>query len=1823
MGILSDDSRSVFEIGEEELAKQQEEAKNPSSILSIDDATNMGMLRENNETNTQQPQKQLQEGQSNGDREFEKLSVGDSWKDAAKAVGSEAGKLLLPNRDNAAGRFVSDTFFGGHSEDDIWNYQAKTHFGEAARTFYEWGVPTLATMGAGTAIGVGLKATKIAKLQKAGSFFTKYLGFEDAITTTSTNGLKKAGVWTANAFLTGSISGGLVDVVKADHDRIANNLNVNEAEHPLQAAFIRSLQDDGTDNQFTMRTKALVEGFFMGGISGVALGSLIKVAGKTISHFKTAKAGLNATTKEEAENLGKQFINEEIDLQKTMTTLDKVDNVNTIFEQAAEQGADGRDVIKAKFKPADAEEMIEMYNLREQGEEIFVHDDGTWDISVKNWEDAYKVSEDSYKAQLASRDTDRAGDTAIAHSNQATETTWRDRGWVASGENLVTTDSKGVNKGNTNVAKRIVTNYKDKWKIDNNVKVEFIDGNGSESKTTSTQYLGKTSKSKQGAIEKAKTKIDAQQLKVDKAQDKVTMLEGGNEPVMEDIEVAKRELAIAKKQLADLKNDLTELEKSAKNQDRITNITIQIDKNSKTPYADLRAELEHARDIAKGEVPVNAQVEGSGVHFSRYTGDNEAEVAGGYTYGKSVARAKKNNLDTLNSDKDVLKYKAEGESADVSKTNTSTTRINESGVRQNDGRSSSSDGRGADSTVHEGVQLDQKRLGNSSLDNRLVKEQVDDTYNLLNNTYEASTKFVEALNLAKSSQKEFGEQVYTYTPEEYSNMKLYLSDDGKQGFAIKPDGDLVSVFVHSDNANRGEAHKLVELAKKQGATKLDCFDTYLVNLYKKHGFVEVGRDKWNDEFAPKNWNKEKLGEPDVVYMQLKDAATKQPTQYEQLKLNFNTAEDLSNAVKQGEVKIQSFEDCDNIVNNLVEKDTDIQALTVKDMENNADFKAELENSDNVAVRKAAANNDKETLLKIFKKEIAIFKHIEGLIERIYDSSADTPLTEISDILTQINKFGMYMKGIASAAGTGLGQHAYFKEVFNKSFDSLTAYSSIKEGALELADIIKGTLGDTLNFTRGHKISAKDFDKLFNALMNNEKTADLVSDKEFITYIRKTIQDASDKGVDLSVDDMVKSLIRKSEEQTLREIQSNIKLAKKPSEAVKMVLDWNREVSAYYVHNLLSGVGSTERNVLSGALNTLYYPLRKIFAGMDILASNETKGELFSEGIRTYANMLVSAKEAMNFAIEAFKKGEGKFNSTVKDTLNSTESNQGLNWMKDLTDRDDFTVGDYARNILSFMSRVMGASDEFLKQLNYRSIVRAKADDYINSEALKGLSKENKQQAYDNFFKQQFTSDGLPANMDALSEAQAITYQQNLNGTVYNAEKGMYEQAREMTNVMKFGDWLHKMSNQSVFVKIPFPFIKTGMNILNQNLEHNLLYNLISKSNRKILMSDTKEGALLRSQCFVGMSCLALGAGAALAGVVTGSPPKDTTKRKALYRTGWRPYSVKIGNTWVSYTGIEPIHTWLGFAADSAHLMMSVVNPEDETSVGESIMQGVSMFTANFLDKAAFRAGISQLNILFNPDTQDTKLIEKELAGLARGMLPLSSFGRNVGTVLGEVTGDAHQKTPTTLSERIFDKYFVNGGLGEYRRNVFGEKQDTHTLALVANMSKEDDSFEMEELDRLAELGFNPKEISKIASRDSNFKFNEFKNQDGYSMYEVMMDRLAELEIDGYTLREAIRNRIMEDDYISMVDGTNNEPNAQKYGYKYSVKDPTKINALREIFSEYIAEAKREVVEEQGDIFFNKDGKTLNEALEEANEMKMQTMIEASLAEHNADKIREY
>lgn len=108
--------------------------------------------------------------------------------------------------------------------------------------------------------------------------------------------------------------------------------------------------------------------------------------------------------------------------------------------------------------------------------------------------------------------------------------------------------------------------------------------------------------------------------------------------------------------------------------------------------------------------------------------------------------------------------------------------------------------------------------------------------------------------------------VTKYTPEEYQEMgaRTYVHDDGKTGFAIKPDGDIISVF-----SGNGRGRLALQAAIELGGTKLDCFDGFLPGFYSTFGFEEYERWTWDDQYAPDRWNYAKLGRPDVVLMRRK------------------------------------------------------------------------------------------------------------------------------------------------------------------------------------------------------------------------------------------------------------------------------------------------------------------------------------------------------------------------------------------------------------------------------------------------------------------------------------------------------------------------------------------------------------------------------------------------------------------------------------------------------------------------------------------------------------------------------------------------------------------------------------------------------------------------------------------------------------------------------------------------------------------------------------------------------------------------------------------
>ena len=105
--------------------------------------------------------------------------------------------------------------------------------------------------------------------------------------------------------------------------------------------------------------------------------------------------------------------------------------------------------------------------------------------------------------------------------------------------------------------------------------------------------------------------------------------------------------------------------------------------------------------------------------------------------------------------------------------------------------------------------------------------------------------------------------------DDYSDCKCYLSDDGLAGFAIEPNGNLVSVYSQYGKIKPGFLYAIKDFVLEQGATHCDCYDSKLQplpHIYEKTlGWQEASRMRYNMAFDHDNIA-ERHGYPDVVFM---------------------------------------------------------------------------------------------------------------------------------------------------------------------------------------------------------------------------------------------------------------------------------------------------------------------------------------------------------------------------------------------------------------------------------------------------------------------------------------------------------------------------------------------------------------------------------------------------------------------------------------------------------------------------------------------------------------------------------------------------------------------------------------------------------------------------------------------------------------------------------------------------------------------------------------------------------------------------------------------
>ena len=137
-----------------------------------------------------------------------------------------------------------------------------------------------------------------------------------------------------------------------------------------------------------------------------------------------------------------------------------------------------------------------------------------------------------------------------------------------------------------------------------------------------------------------------------------------------------------------------------------------------------------------------------------------------------------------------------------------------------------------------------------------------------------SGKVFRKLILEAKKGHKHGSSVYAYKAAEYSKMRLFISPDGKSGIAVKPDGDMVSVFSNTRKGASSPIRSLLNVAVAAGAKKADAFNTVLPGLYADYGFEPVARLPWDDSQAPADWDKATYqlfnnGQPDVVFLAYK------------------------------------------------------------------------------------------------------------------------------------------------------------------------------------------------------------------------------------------------------------------------------------------------------------------------------------------------------------------------------------------------------------------------------------------------------------------------------------------------------------------------------------------------------------------------------------------------------------------------------------------------------------------------------------------------------------------------------------------------------------------------------------------------------------------------------------------------------------------------------------------------------------------------------------------------------------------------------------------
>lgn len=392
-------------------------------------------------------------------------------------------------------------------------------------------------------------------------------------------------------------------------------------------------------------------------------------------------------------------------------------------------------------------------------------------------------------------------------------------------------------------------------------------------------------------------------------------------------------------------------------------------------------------------------------------------------------------------------------------------------------------------------------------------------------------------------------------------------------------------------------------------------------------------------------------------------------------------------------------------------------------------------------------------------------------------------------------------------------------------------------------------------------------------------------------------------------------------------------------------------------------------------------------------------------------------------------------------------------------------------VVGFPQRVMGSTDSLVKQINYRALTRERLH---REGAAKGL-----------------TGDALAAHIEsrsAILTAQGQAYTLNrikregmesarsLGLTGQEAGKHVRDyvlskkaEIEELTPIADeaigralevsatadlergtLSHWIQQGTVQHPYLRLVLPFVRTPAQLLvyaRRRLDvvgpaafllakkYPAMMPLVQRSKnaflKDMLSADPMRKADAIGRVTMGTGIAAFFFGLAAAGKVTGKGPSEPNRQRALTDAGVQPYSIRVGDGYVSYTRLDPYATLIGIAADLIEYSQWADTAQQSTA--ETLAASFVTAMLNPLKERSYLRGLANtLDLINDPERRSQRFFEQFVGSLTPP--GVSAFGASFLTA----AGDEHMREVRGVLDAMANRVPGISATLEPRRNVFGE-----------------------------------------------------------------------------------------------------------------------------------------------------------------------------------------